>query len=155
MSDEDNVREEYRPLTEREREILELLLSVEVEGIDELRAQVPHVLGARWTCGCASFNLVVDEARAPRSVVAKSPLSETKAKNPGDSERYYELLLWVNEGWLSQRGDRGLRRAARTAVCAGNTVADLLGNATPGWIGRARLIGHRRRLREVRTVSVG
>jgi hypothetical protein len=53
------VREDYRPLTTREREILEMLLSVEAPGIDELRKQVPHVQAARWSCGCASFNLSV------------------------------------------------------------------------------------------------
>jgi hypothetical protein len=74
VSDEENVREPYRPLTEREREILELLLAVDAEGIEELREQVAHVRGARWNCGCASFNLVVDKTKAPRSTITKSPL---------------------------------------------------------------------------------
>jgi hypothetical protein len=101
VSDEDNVREEYRPLTKREREILELLLSVDAEGIEELRAQVPHALGARWNCGCASFNLIVDKARAPRSTVTRSPLSEAESMERDDPDHYFELLLWVNDGWLS------------------------------------------------------
>jgi len=37
----ENVREDYKPLTDREREILDMLLSVETPGIIELRAQVP------------------------------------------------------------------------------------------------------------------
>ena len=41
VSDEDNVREPYRPLTEREREILEHLLTVEAQGVEELLEQVP------------------------------------------------------------------------------------------------------------------
>jgi hypothetical protein len=101
MSDEENVREEYRPLTKREREILQLLLSVETDGIEELREQIPHVLGARWACGCASFNLVADKAKAPPSAITKSPLSEAASRERDDPDRYYELLLWVNEGWLS------------------------------------------------------
>ena len=101
VSDEHNVREEYRPLTERERKILELLLSVDTEGIDQLRQQVPHVLAARWNCGCASFNLVVDKARAPHSAITKSPLSETESKDEAHLDRHFQLLLWVQEGWLS------------------------------------------------------
>jgi len=50
------VREDYRALTSREREILEMLLAVDVPGIEELRAQVPYVKAARWDCGCASFD---------------------------------------------------------------------------------------------------
>ena len=101
VSDEENVREPYRPLTEREREILEHLLTVDVEGIEELREQVPRVLGARWNCGCASFNLIVDKAKAPRSKITKSPLAEASPKVDGDPDSYYELLLWVTDGWLS------------------------------------------------------
>lgn len=101
MPDENNVREEHRPLTEREREILELLLSVEFDGIEELRAQVPHARAARWDCGCASFNLVVDQTNAPRSTISRSPLSEARSREQDDADQFYELLLWVNEGWLS------------------------------------------------------
>jgi len=101
MSDEESVREEYRPLTEREREILQHLLSVDVDGVEELREQVPHVLGARWSCGCASFNLVVDEAKAPRSTITNSLLAGAASRERGRPDQYYELLLWVNDGWLS------------------------------------------------------
>jgi hypothetical protein len=101
VSDEENVREPYRPLTEREREILELLLAVDAEGIEELREQVAHVRGARWNCGCASFNLIVDKTKAPRSTITKSPLSEASSRDRDNPDRYYELLLWVTHGWLS------------------------------------------------------
>jgi hypothetical protein len=100
VSDEDNVREPYRALTEREREILELLLTVEFEGIEGLRRQVPHARGARWNCGCASFNLKVDQTKALRSTVTKSPLSEASSRDRV-APRYYELLLWITDGWLS------------------------------------------------------
>jgi hypothetical protein len=101
VSGEENVREPYRPLTKREREILELLLTVDVEGIEQLREQVPHVLGARWNCGCASFNLIVDKSKASPSTITKSPLSEASSREHDDPDRYDELLLWVTEGWLS------------------------------------------------------
>jgi hypothetical protein len=54
------VREDYRPPTDRERQILEMLLSVETPGRDELRAQMPSMKVARWSCGCASFSVEVD-----------------------------------------------------------------------------------------------
>ena len=37
MAHDENVREDYRPLTGREREILEMLLSVEAPGMNQLR----------------------------------------------------------------------------------------------------------------------
>ena len=102
MPDEGNVREAYRSLTERERDTLDLLLSVNAAGIDELREQALHVQAARWDCGCASFNLSVDKQKAPRSTLRKSPLSEASPKEElGDADQHYELLLWVTEGWLS------------------------------------------------------
>lgn len=102
MPDEGNVREAYRALTERERDTLDLLLSVDAEGIDELREQALHVQAARWDCGCASFNLSVDKEKAPCSTLRNSPLSEASPKEElSDADQHYELLLWVTEGWLS------------------------------------------------------
>jgi hypothetical protein len=94
------VREEYRTLTGREREILEMLLSVEVPGIHELRAQVPYAQAARWACGCASFNLTVDRERAPRSSITARPAIEATTRVRDDVMRTFELLLWVDDGWL-------------------------------------------------------
>jgi hypothetical protein len=97
-SEHDNVREDYRLPTNREREILEMLLSVELPGIDELRAQVPSARVARWDCGCSSFNIDVDRSVAPVSSVTRSPAVEAVSKPPGDP---LDLLLWVEDGWLS------------------------------------------------------
>jgi hypothetical protein len=94
------VREDYRPLTGREREILEMLLSVEAPGIAELRAQVSHVQAARWRCGCASFNLKVDRELAPRSSVVASPTVEAITRERDDVNGTFDLLLWVDDGWL-------------------------------------------------------
>ena len=95
------VREDYRPLTRREREILEMLLSVDAHGIEELRAQAPYVKAARWDCGCASFDLAVDRDRAPRSSVTARPAVEATTKDRDDVRNTFDLLLWVDEGWLS------------------------------------------------------
>lgn len=46
-----------RPLTPREREVLDALLAVEFDGVDELRAQAPAatVVGT-CSCGCPSID---------------------------------------------------------------------------------------------------
>jgi hypothetical protein len=98
MADARNdVREDYRSPTTRERAILEMLLSVDMPGVEELRAQVPHVRVARWDCGCASFDIQVDRALAPKSRVTKRPAAEASHV----PERAFDLLLWVHDGWLS------------------------------------------------------
>jgi hypothetical protein len=104
MTPEDSrpsVREEFRPLTGREREILEMLLSVPAPGVEELRAQVPHAEAARWSCGCASFALKVDRERAPRSSATARPFAEAATHEREDASRTFDLLLWVEDGWLS------------------------------------------------------
>ena len=97
---ERGVREDYRPLSGREREILEMLLSFEAPGIDELRAQVPYVQAARWACGCASFDLRVDREQAPRSSVTARPAVEAITRERDDVNGTFDLLLWVDDGWL-------------------------------------------------------
>jgi hypothetical protein len=99
--DLDGVREEFRPPTDREREILDLLLSVEEVGIAELRDQAAFARVARWSCGCASFNVVVDRERAPRSVITASPAVEALSTERDDPDKAFDLLLWVKDGWLA------------------------------------------------------
>ena len=94
------VREDYRALTDREREILEMLLSVEAPGIAELRAQVPYVEAARWNCGCASFNLKVDRERAARSSIVARPAVQALSRERDEVNGTFDLLLWVDDGWL-------------------------------------------------------
>ena len=95
------LREDFRPPTAREREILEMLLSVEIPGIAELRAQLPYVSVARWNCGCASFDVAVEKARAPRASITTSPAVEATTRERADITRTYDLLLWVRDGWLA------------------------------------------------------
>jgi hypothetical protein len=101
VADQNEVREDYRLPTSREREILELLLSVEMPGIEELRAQVPSARVARWNCGCASFNIEVDRAAAPRSKITRNPAIDAKSKQRDDPLNAFDLLLWVEDGWLA------------------------------------------------------
>ena len=97
----EEVREDYRQPTARERAILELLLSVQTRGIEELRTQLPHVRVARWNCGCASFNVEVDRTLASASQITNSPAVEAFSKQRDDPQKAFELLLWVTDGWLS------------------------------------------------------
>lgn len=100
-NNERSVREPFRSLTRRERQIVDMLLSVEAAGIEELRSQVPYATVARWDCGCASFDVRVDSQRAPRSEITKSPLIEATTVERDDYRTTFDLLLWVDDGWLS------------------------------------------------------
>jgi hypothetical protein len=95
------VREDFRVPTDREREILELLLSVEMDGIEELRAQMPFARVARWDCGCSSFSIEVDRTSAPQSSITRSPAVEAITWEREDVNAAFDLLLWVDDGWLA------------------------------------------------------
>jgi hypothetical protein len=97
----DNLREDYRTPTAREREILEMLVSTEMPGMEELRAQVPYVRVARWDCGCASFSVHVDRSVAPQSQIRTNPTVEAYSKQRDDAAEAFDLLLWVEDGWLA------------------------------------------------------
>lgn len=92
---------EYRPLTKREREILDYLLTPEISGVEELRRQVDVAVARPWVEGSASIDLAVDQNRAPRSSVVVSPALEAQSKDRDDPNRLFDLLLWVDDGWLS------------------------------------------------------
>jgi hypothetical protein len=81
------VREDYRMPTERERAILYMLLSVETPGIEDLRAQARRVRVARWSCGFASFNIEVDRTGTPQSQLTKRPAVEAFTKQRDDPQR--------------------------------------------------------------------
>jgi len=99
---ENGANEPARPLTAREREILDFLLSVETAGIEELRQQADHARVVPWSCGCASIDISVDQGAAPTpSAIAISPAIESQTKQKDDLELFFELLLWVDNGFLS------------------------------------------------------
>lgn len=75
-----------RPLTDRERAILDGFLSFDFPGVDELRAQVPtlrvnpaHSCG----CGCGTVGLVADRALMPAAAPSPLPVG---AEIPGDGD---------------------------------------------------------------------
>jgi hypothetical protein len=95
------VPNDFRPLTPREREILDYLLSVETPGVAELRQQSQVALARRWPCGCASIDLAVDRRRVRPSPITARPAIEAQSKEREDPRRIFDLLLWVDGGWLS------------------------------------------------------
>jgi hypothetical protein len=78
-----------------------MLLSVESPGIEDLRTQARDVRVARWSCGCASFNIEVDRTVAPQSQITKRPAVEAFSEQREDPQETFDLLLWVENGWLS------------------------------------------------------
>lgn len=56
-----------RPITNSEQEVLDRLLTMEFEGVQELRKQVLHILGveSNCTCGCPSITPFVDRSQSP------------------------------------------------------------------------------------------
>lgn len=67
----------------------------------ELRQQAAAALATPWDCcGCASIELTVDRDAAPQSAIRRmGPVVEAKANER--AERFAELLLWVDDGWLA------------------------------------------------------
>lgn len=97
--------EHPRPLTEREREILDFLLSVDLPGIKELREQAKTARAVRWGPRDPSFAVYVDqEAARPSSFRRRSaePQITADTRETDGPQTMYQLKLWVNkDGWLS------------------------------------------------------
>ena len=89
-----NIHPVPRPLTARERDILDLLLSVEFPGAGELREQARSVTAEREGM---VFDLVVQESVPRATVVGRTPV---QAVVDGDG---YDggVLLFVEDGRLS------------------------------------------------------
>jgi hypothetical protein len=93
--------EQPRPLTEREREILDFLLGADLPGIEELREQAGTALAVRWGPRDPSVDLYVDREATRPSPVRTRPVIQTYTMRKGAKD-LRELLLWVDEdGWLS------------------------------------------------------
>jgi hypothetical protein len=89
-----------RPLTGREAEILEFMLSAGFPGDEVLREQARHALVIeQCTCGCATvdFGLAADAPVAPE--IQGAPLVQTRARDM--EEHPVSLMLFVREGRLS------------------------------------------------------
>jgi hypothetical protein len=89
-----------RPLTGREAETLEFMLSAGFPGDETLRAQAAGaVVIEQCTCGCATidFGLDADAPVAPQ--LADAPLVQTRARDM--DEHPVSLMLFVRDGRLA------------------------------------------------------
>jgi hypothetical protein len=87
----------YRLLSVRERAALDLLLSADFPGADELRVQAQSVRGRLWKGLAVMVELEVSDSSAPRAEVVERVPVETKVR---DAWPPLELRLHVVNGFL-------------------------------------------------------
>jgi hypothetical protein len=88
-----------RPLTGREAEILEFMLSAGFPGDDALREQAAHaVVTEQCKCGCATIEFGLDADAPVSAELPGAPLVQTRARDM--DERPVSLTLFVRDGRL-------------------------------------------------------
>lgn len=86
----------FRPLTEREREILDFLLTANLPGIEKMRDQAETARAVRYSSRDPSFGLWLDsEGPLPSSGRAR-PVIQTYTKWQGNKDGLYSLILWAD-----------------------------------------------------------
>jgi hypothetical protein len=91
-----------RPLTERENDILDFLLSADFPGVEKLRKQAETILvTGRCDCGCATVYLTVDESLPTADEVEKYAAVDAAGRPGADDAPPPELILFVRDGRLS------------------------------------------------------
>ncbi|HMJ00053.1 MAG TPA: alpha/beta fold hydrolase [Gaiellaceae bacterium] len=92
-----------RPLTSRERETLDFLLSRDFPGRQALCEQASMaVVTGGCTCGCPTIDLAVDDpTEAPRAEVRDRQPVHASTRVRESFENAFELLLFVDDGLLS------------------------------------------------------
>jgi hypothetical protein len=91
-----------RPLRAIERETLVTLLSVDFEGVAQLRDQVPvaRYAGSRASGSAPSFDITVPEG-VPRSIFPGKMAPITAHAFDSSAEYTGEFILWLTDGYLS------------------------------------------------------
>ena len=91
-----------RALTAREADALEFVLSVDDARIEPLRRQAGFA-AVTWecTCGCATVCFAVDRSQASAALGLCSPVLHAYRRGPFDADRFCELILFLDDGWLS------------------------------------------------------
>ncbi|WP_406026212.1 hypothetical protein OH802_06480 [Nocardioides sp. NBC_00850] len=92
-----------RPFSEAEQRILSRLLSVEFDGVQELRAQATHISGVEpnCTCGCPSITPTIDRSLAPPADGPRIlPVELQELERPNGLER--TVICFLDEdGYLA------------------------------------------------------
>ena len=90
-----------RPLTGRETEILNSLLSADFAGAQQLRAQVPHTeVVATWGEASPSVDLRVAPA-CKRADIADGEVPVDAQVHDTQGDYTGEITVWVTDGYLS------------------------------------------------------
>jgi hypothetical protein len=90
-----------RDLTRVEREVLEFMLSSDFDGVDLLRAQIPHCrVVAVWVAGQPSVDLAVPATVAAARVPDGEIPSGSEVRDRA-GQYVGEVLVWVGGGYLS------------------------------------------------------
>jgi hypothetical protein len=95
-----------RPLTWREREVLDFLVSIDDPAAEALRVQATTAqVTGECDCGCGAISLEVDREGTPQAVQAGRMADHfgpiTTYTDPKDPEETLWLLLWTEGGWIS------------------------------------------------------
>lgn len=92
-----------RPLTERERAIVDGFLAFDFPGVDELRAQVPSLrvnTERSCACGCGTVELVADRALDP-AADAPSPVPVGADVLGDGDEPLGGMIVFLSDGYLA------------------------------------------------------
>ena|SRR6185503_11799899 len=94
-----------RPLTPREAEILDFMLSVDDPRIEPLRDQRRTVVATGVCgCGCASIDLAVDRVSCRPAAICRQPIAadiNLASADPAGQIQPGGLLVFLDDGWLS------------------------------------------------------
>ena len=90
-----------RPLTQRERDVVRYLLEPEFPGAAHLRKQVGPARVSGESRHCPTISFAVDREPTHRAAISAGVVVETTNKHRYDSDDWVELLLFLEDGWLS------------------------------------------------------
>jgi hypothetical protein len=91
-----------RPLSLRDAATLSLMMSAQDPRLVTLRGQAEAAsVTGKCACGCATVYLAVDPDHAEAAHDLCSPVTQTSNHIPLDPKRFRELLVFLQDGWLS------------------------------------------------------
>ena len=113
-----------RPITQSEQRILDRLLSIEFDGVQELRRQAASISGveANCTCGCPSITPTVDRSQAPPASSPRILPAELQELERANGIERTVICFLDNDGYLVRRGINSFAMRSETMGHAGCCV---------------------------------